>query len=430
VIPPVRCAEVVADDDDDHAAPSVSSTDVGDWVAAAPRATTAAVVERVVRRRLLSRRPDKDAPLDETVVFVRDDAVGVQAVAWCPVPPLPYYYPPVERFWFVFSHQDEHTDACAAAEVAIWTCTAGASTPNEPRWATLLDRLVRWCRTTDAGYRRRYTFDTVVARVPVDEVYARLKVRHGHWVQHWPERTDAAKHVHEELGIAAFLLAMWAAAGPARPRFVDLGCGNGFLTYVLTHEGCVGYGVDVSARRSWAEYAQYDGAVDLRAGAVDPSALTVGPGTWLLGNHADELVPWVPLIAARSAPDCAFFVLPCCFHDLAGPYTRQPPAGGRYAGYVAYIAALGRACGFDVVQQHLRIPTRKNAALVGRRRDPPLPVHEREAAIADALARARYAGFVPRVSDRERGAQLHARRALRQARVAAAAAHAPGPLSP
>ena len=43
-----------------------------------------------------------------------------------------------------------------------------------------------------------------------------------------------------------------AAQALARKQsFVDLGCGNGFLTYLLVSEGHPGWGVDVFSRDIW-----------------------------------------------------------------------------------------------------------------------------------------------------------------------------------
>jgi len=39
-----------------------------------------------------------------------------------------------------------------------------------------------------------------------------------------------------------------------KPTFLDLGCGNGFLTYILTQEGYHGFGIDQSKRKTWNLY--------------------------------------------------------------------------------------------------------------------------------------------------------------------------------
>ena len=54
------------------------------------------------------------------------------------------------------------------------------------------------------------------------------------------------------------------------PYFVDVGCGNGFLTYLLTSEGYRGCGIDLQKRKIWECY-EID--VDLRQSSVDPSDL-------------------------------------------------------------------------------------------------------------------------------------------------------------
>ena len=94
--------------------------------------------------------------------------------------------------------------------------------------------------------------------------YVRLKDKYGkHWVSRWPEQTDPSKYVFEEIAIAAWLLALWKSESSATDageqqercvRFVDLGCGNGFLTYLLIEEGHSGWGIDRQRRGIWGEY--------------------------------------------------------------------------------------------------------------------------------------------------------------------------------
>lgn len=52
------------------------------------------------------------------------------------------------------------------------------------------------------------------------------------------------------------------------------------------------------------------------------------PGAFLIGNHADELTPWVPVLASVT-PSCAGFVnIPCCAWKLDG--TRFTPTQARF----------------------------------------------------------------------------------------------------
>lgn len=118
------------------------------------------------------------------------------------------------------------------------------------------------------------------------------------------------------------------------------------------------------------------------------------PGSFLIGNHADELTPWIPLLASL-VPNSAFFNMPCCLHTLTGRFTRgeyaieeevvalMPTAvkedlkacenasgdnRGRYAAYLNYIAELALKSGWRVEREALRVPSTKNWAFVGRNR--------------------------------------------------------------
>lgn len=107
-------------------------------------------------------------------------------------------------------------------------------------------------------------FDVLVTQPAFRSEYVRLKTKYGkHWVSRWPEQTDPSKYVFEEIAIAAWLLALWKGEStadqdkseqPRCVRFVDLGCGNGFLTYLLIEEGHTGWGIDRQRRGIWGEY--------------------------------------------------------------------------------------------------------------------------------------------------------------------------------
>jgi tRNASer (uridine44-2'-O)-methyltransferase len=94
-----------------------------------------------------------------------------------------------------------------------------------------------------------------------------------------------------------------------------LGCGNGLLPHLLTQEGfngkkssvkttnfhILGCGIDARTRRIWDQFAEK--GTDLRKTSMDPSdpACPAIPSEtdFLIGNHSDELTPWIPILAAR-----------------------------------------------------------------------------------------------------------------------------------
>ena len=66
-------------------------------------------------------------------------------------------------------------------------------------------------------------------------------------VSGWTEKTDPEKFVHEDLAIATYLCLLWG--DDEKVRFVDLGCGNGLLVYILSREGHCGTGLDLRSRK-------------------------------------------------------------------------------------------------------------------------------------------------------------------------------------
>lgn len=79
-----------------------------------------------------------------------------------------------------------------------------------------------------------------------------------------------------------------------------MGCGNGLLVYLLALEGVPVMGLDVRKRKVWDEFSKI---VDLHHLSLNPtssSSMELLKGVdFLIGNHSDELTPWVPIIAAR-----------------------------------------------------------------------------------------------------------------------------------
>lgn len=74
--------------------------------------------------------------------------------------------------------------------------------------------------------------------------------------QMWPEKTDPLKFVYEDIAIATYLILLWQQERKEKDlveyqSFVDLGCGNGLLVYILCGEGHTGLGIDIKKRGIW-----------------------------------------------------------------------------------------------------------------------------------------------------------------------------------
>ncbi|EFA09658.1 probable tRNA (uracil-O(2)-)-methyltransferase [Tribolium castaneum] len=203
-------------------------------------------------------------------------------------------------------------------------------------------------------------------------LYSELKVKYGRdLVEKWPQKakTDPQKYVFEDIAIAAYLISLWRHLKTENINFVDCGCGNGLLVYILNKEGFKGCGFDIRSRQVWEIYG---GEADLRTGAVTPESI-YPDATWLIGNHSDELTPWIPIIALNSSPKTNFFVLPCCPYDLSGrKYVRINAALSQYGDYLDYVKNISTMCGFTTSVDKLRIPSTKRTCLVGNKNEPEL----------------------------------------------------------
>ncbi|CAN2388593.1 tRNA (uracil) methyltransferase activity, partial [Pristimantis euphronides] len=233
----------------------------------------------------------------------------------------------------------------------------------------LLSRLAKWS-TED----KRSDFKSTLSLIAVDKyskLYQSLKEKYKDMVKVWPEVTDPEKFVYEDVAIATYLLVLWEEERSQKQlkekqSFVDLGCGNGLLVHILSNEGHQGRGIDVRRRKIWDMYGSQ---TVLEESAITPSDNYLFPDTdWIIGNHSDELTPWLPVIAARSSYSCRFFVLPCCFFTFYGKYNRKSSKKTQYREYLDFVAEVGAKCGFIVEEDCLRIPSTKRVCLIGKSR--------------------------------------------------------------
>ncbi|OCT99289.1 hypothetical protein XELAEV_18005076mg [Xenopus laevis] len=242
----------------------------------------------------------------------------------------------------------------------------------------LLSKLAKWS-TED----KKSEFKSTLSLVPVDKysrLYQNLKEKYRDMVKVWPEVTDPEKFVYEDVAIATYLLIIWEEERSQnqvkeKQSFVDLGCGNGLLVHILSNEGHPGRGIDVRRRKIWDMYGPQ---TILEESAILPNDDYLFPDTdWLIGNHSDELTPWLPVIASRSSYSCRYFVLPCCFFNFYGKYNRKSSKKTQYREYLDFVKEVGQQCGFNVEEDCLRIPSTKRVCLIGMSRTYPLTQEKR-----------------------------------------------------
>eukprot|EP00118_Oscarella_pearsei_P008635 m.45600 g.45600 ORF g.45600 m.45600 type:complete len:613 (+) comp33622_c0_seq14:1105-2943(+) len=242
---------------------------------------------------------------------------------------------------------------------------------------SLMPKLTRWAKKEEAGSGEHIP-NKLINQDRYSELYTKLKLKHGKkMAEIWPEVTvtDPQKFVYEDVAIATYLLVLWQDERKQKQlsrkqTFVDLGCGNGLLVHILSQEGHVGTGIDVRRRRIWDVY---ESVTCLKEMAITPSDAGLFPeADWLIGNHSDELTPWIPLMAARSSYEANYFVLPCCRYDFDRKFNGRCGKGQtQYRAYLDYVRSIGEECGFHVKEDKLRIPSTKNMCQIGMLRSYP-----------------------------------------------------------
>lgn len=366
-----------------------------------------------VSRRILPRNPRIDGSMEQHCYFFLPIAgeSDEMLVIFEPEDKLhiPFYHPQVSAIAFHYS--------CNAVRIAysLGATTIGdvfgQSVPLENRLERTLLQLITIVAKHSKGfmnnYQKRVDHDLVVPKNDWQDLYTDLKGRlAAEYVTNWVESTDPRKHVFEDLGIASFLINLGRQINDVRDSaeqitYVDLGCGNGLLVEILLREGLEIYGFDARHRKSWSTYRPETQAAlleqilypsILRAPelSADPAlemasiALNYGQfssSQFLIGNHADELTPYIPLLAAiASSSDeerstaaivntAGFVIIPCCMHTFSGEkHNGLSSLGGRYASYVTWLTSICEEVGWIVEREALRIPSTRNIALIGRRR--------------------------------------------------------------
>ncbi|XP_078598057.1 putative tRNA (uracil-O(2)-)-methyltransferase isoform X3 [Branchiostoma floridae x Branchiostoma japonicum] len=161
-------------------------------------------------------------------------------------------------------HSAEDDRKCSPGGAAVHSAEDDGICSPTTKWLCdhLLHKIAKWSADVAPGGRRR-----VQALVPIDRynvLYQQLKRKYGRrMMQVWPDvtTTDPEKFVYEDIAIATYLLLLWEEERSRlrleeKQSFVDLGCGNGLLVYILAQEGHPGKGIDVRKRTTWDIFGQ------------------------------------------------------------------------------------------------------------------------------------------------------------------------------
>jgi hypothetical protein len=159
-----------------------------------------------------------------------------------------------------------------------------------------------------------------------------------------PDGTISAKHAKKYKQVTHFVelcRPIWAALSRRPLRVADLGCGNGYLTFVVAEalrlEGLPAkiVGVDVRedvierarsrvAMLGWEELSFERTAI---ADAGELASLLGGPPDLVIALHACDTATDDALALAIEAESPAILAAPCCQHELAGQLAARATEG-------------------------------------------------------------------------------------------------------
>ena len=163
-----------------------------------------------VHRRLLPRRPGRDAALEQhctvyasTKTSKDRDKLVPSVLVLTPIletgSELPYYHPQVSHLAFrAIPTGSGEMDMLLQMEVIPLDDTPTDLDSRLYRTClSLLDTLNRYGWGAKTNYKKRVNHDCIVAREPYQDLYLVMRERHKHLVDTWQESTDPLKHVFE-----------------------------------------------------------------------------------------------------------------------------------------------------------------------------------------------------------------------------------------
>ncbi|KAF8826198.1 hypothetical protein HHX47_DHR6000487 [Lentinula edodes] len=314
---------------------------------------------RCIHRKLLPRRPGRDASLEQYCTLYKTSSSASHSVlVLTPITsennPLPYYHPRVFHLAFRYLDPSLPHDVKTDSGILRIEVVPLPGTPldqNSRLFRTclaLLDTLHRYGWGAMTNYQKRVIHDMLIPREHYQDLYLVMRERHKGLVDTWQEVTDPLKHVFEDIGIATYLMLLWKITfgnqevgetnfqtgepwkrWPRPPAgFVDLGCGNGLLTHILISEGYEGHGIDLRERMSWKSYPS-DTQNHLHVHVFNPldfsfdkNPVFLPSGVFIIANHADELTPWTPVLSTLCSAS-GYLSIPCCAWDFDARYERS-----------------------------------------------------------------------------------------------------------
>ncbi|EFO83708.1 hypothetical protein CRE_03131 [Caenorhabditis remanei] len=231
-----------------------------------------------------------------------------------------------------------------------------------------------WMKGIDLSKTSRKT-NSLIDKESYARTYQQIREDYGRGlIQGWTENSNPHKVIFEDCGIAAYITELINRGLLPKPKkFVDIGCGNGVLVHLLNKIGLNGYGVDVRQRKIWKTTLK---DVDLRESTVEPQFIVENQPHFdadvdlLIGNHSDELTPWIPVMTAKL--NCNFFLIPCCPFDFFGKFSNTGSYLGpkrmtsQYESFFEWTVSVADRLGFDVKLDRLAIPSTKRLCIVGR----------------------------------------------------------------
>lgn len=239
---------------------------------------------------------------------------------------------------------------------------------------TAFRQLFSWMKNVDLSKTSRKT-NALLDKESYFYTYRGIREDLGRpMVPGWTENSNPEKTIFEDCGIAAYIQELITSGLLPKPhKFVDIGCGNGVLVHILNKIGMSGYGVDVRQRKIWKSTLK---EVDLRETTVEPQMIVENRPHFdsdvdlLIGNHSDELTPWIPVMAAKLK--CNFFLIPCCPFNFFGKYLNNGSHLGpkrmtsQYESFFEWTVSVAERLGFEVKTDRLAIPSTKRLCIIGR----------------------------------------------------------------